>query len=263
MIVPPLGRILFRDRLVIVGLLLLVVATTWLYTIEMARMMVAIASSSHSHMIHDILSPHQEHFGVLALAGMWVVMMVAMMLPSVIPVTVMHARHLRGNEANPQAHSLVFALGYTTVWIAFSIVASVLQLGLERYALISPTWMRLEHEQVGAAVLIAAGLYQFSPMKNACLRQCRTPLGFLMTEWRDGLCGAWTMGILNGLYCVGCCWALMLLLFVGGVMNMLWMFGLTLIMLVEKVAPGGQYFARVIGIFIVLAGISKLGGLFG
>jgi predicted metal-binding membrane protein len=268
---PPAGLIWLRDRFVIVGLLLLVTAATWYYTVDMARTMGSMESASgmsHEHMhhamgLHGALSPRHEHLGAFGLAMMWVIMMIAMMLPSAIPVTVMHARMLRSKDTNPRVRSLIFALGYVVVWGGFSVAAAAVQIALERSSVLSAMWMRFERVEVGAVVLIGAGLFQFSSMKNACLRQCRTPVGFLMTEWRDGMNGALGMGLKNGLYCVGCCWALMLLLFVGGVMSMLWMLALTLLMLVEKIAPRGPYVARGAGVVMIAAGIAQLFGLLG
>jgi predicted metal-binding membrane protein len=265
---PPAGRIWLRDRFVIVSLLLLVTAATWYYTFDMARTMGSTPGMSHEHMhhamgLHDALSPRHEHLGAFGLAMMWVIMMIAMMLPSAIPVTVMHARLLRDKDTNPRVRSLIFALGYVVVWAGFSVAAAAVQIALERSSVLSAMWMRFERVEVGAVVLIGAGLFQFSSMKNACLRQCRTPVGFLMTEWRDGMNGALGMGIKNGLYCVGCCWALMLLLFVGGVMSMLWMLALTLLMLVEKIAPRGPYVARGAGVVMIAAGIAQLFGVLG
>ena len=251
-------RLWLRDRYVIVGLLALVAAATWYDTVDIARAM------GHPAMgLHGALCPHHAHMGVLGLVMMWVTMMIAMMLPSAIPVTVMHARMVRDQDASPRVRSLVFALGYVVVWAGFSVASAAVQIGLERSSVLSPTWMRFARPEVGAGVLIAAGLFQFSPMKTACLLQCRTPVGFLMTAWRDGLGGALRMGMKNGLYCVGCCWALMLLLFVGGVMSMLWMLALTLLMLVEKIAPGGRHVARGAGVVMIAAGLALLFGLVG
>ncbi|HEX7839035.1 MAG TPA: DUF2182 domain-containing protein [Kofleriaceae bacterium] len=257
MAAPRAARVWLRDRYVVVGLLVLVTAATWYYTVDMARAMGAM-SHDMAGMAHGALSPHHEHMAASGLVTMWVIMMIAMMLPSAIPVTVLHARLLRDNDTSPRVRSLIFALGYAVVWAGFSVAAAAVQIALERSSVLSAMWMRFARVEVGAGVLIAAGLFQFSPMKTACLRQCRTPLGFLMTEWRDGVAGALGMGIKNGLYCVGCCWALMLLLFVGGVMSMLWMLALTLLMLVEKLAPGGHYVARGAGVVMIGAGIAQL-----
>lgn len=275
MVPPPAGRLWLRDRQVIVGLLLLVTAATWYYTVDMVRAMASMAPGAHSMagMSHEpmhpamglpgALSPHREHMDAFGLVVMWVVMMIAMMLPSAIPVTVLHARLLREHDANPRVRSLIFALGYVVVWAGFSVASAAVQIALERSSVLSAMWMRFERAEYGAGVLIVAGLFQFSSMKTACLRQCRTPVGFLMTEWRGGVAGALRMGIKNGLYCVGCCWALMLLLFVGGVMSMLWMLALTLLMLIEKLAPGGRHVARGAGVVMIAAGIAQLAGVLG
>lgn len=183
---------------------------------------------------------------------MWSVMMVGMMAPSAAPVMSLFAAMKRNAGA-----TIVFGGGYLVIWIGFSLVAAMAQWALHEGALLSPG-MALASVRVGAVVLIAAGIYQLTPLKGACLTHCRTPLGFLMSHWREGTRGALVMGLGHGLYCVGCCWALMLLLFVGGVMNLLWVAALTILVLVEKVAPGGAVIARAAGATMIGAGLLRL-----
>ena len=148
----------------------------------------------------------------------------------------------------------VFLLGYVLVWSGFAVAATVAQWGLNWAALLSPM-MVSTNALLGGGLLIVAGVFQWSPLKYACLKQCRTPMGFIMTEWRDGARGALTMGLRHGVFCLGCCWVLMALLFVLGVMNLLWIAALAGFVLIEKVAPGGQWISRISGIMLVAWGV--------
>ncbi len=187
---------------------------------------------------------------------MWSVMMVGMMAPSAAPVMTLFTAMQRGRGGG-FAPAIVFGAGYLVIWIAFSVVAALAQWALHVGALLSPG-MAVTSGHVGAVVLIAAGIYQLTPLKVACLTHCRTPLGFLMSHWREGTRGALAMGIRHGAYCVGCCWALMTLLFIGGVMNLLWVAALTLVVLIEKVAPGGTVIARTAGAMMIGVGLIRL-----
>jgi len=187
---------------------------------------------------------------------MWSVMMVGMMAPSAAPVVTLFAAMQRGRGAGASP-AIVFGAGYVVIWSAFSAVAALAQWALHEGALLSPG-MAVTSVRLGAVVLIAAGIYELTPLKGACLTHCRTPLGFLMSHWREGTRGALAMGIRHGAYCVGCCWALMILLFVGGVMNLLWVAALTLVVLVEKAAPGGIVIARTAGAVMIGAGLLRL-----
>jgi predicted metal-binding membrane protein len=194
---------------------------------------------------------------LLALAAMWVVMMAAMMLPTALPMVVTYARlRAAGPEtAHAAADVALFVVGYIATWSAFSIAATALQGLLTEFAYLSPMTMTLASAPVAGAVLVAAGLYQWLPWKDACLGRCRSPIGFLMTAWRDGPGGALAMGWRHGLFCVGCCWALMAVLFVTGVMNPFWMVVLTGYMLAEKIAPGGAVLAKAVGAALIGAGL--------
>jgi predicted metal-binding membrane protein len=161
-----------------------------------------------------------------------------------------------GPEAAPPGVDVaLFVAGYVATWSAFSIGATALQALLTGLAYLSPTGMKLDSAPLAGGVLVAAGLYQWLPWKDACLGRCRTPIGFLMTSWRDGPAGALTMGWRHGLFCVGCCWALMAVLFVTGVMNPLWMAILTAYMLAEKSAPHGAVLAKAAGAALIGAGL--------
>jgi predicted metal-binding membrane protein len=151
-------------------------------------------------------------------------------------------------------------LGYLAAWFAFGAVAAVLQLGLEQADLVTPVMGELRSEAVGGATLVGAGLFQLTPLKTACLTRCRSPLMFLMTRWRSGRGGAFLMGLDHGLYCLGCCWALMLVMFVAGVMNLLWMAALTVLMALEKIVRRCELLARGAGAALVVAGVWLLLG---
>jgi predicted metal-binding membrane protein len=192
---------------------------------------------------------------------MWVVMMVAMMQPSAAPMVLLYARVVRKAEGDSAARVRTaiasFASGYLAVWSLFSLFAVFLQFGLERIGVMS-AMMSLSPARLAGGFLIAAGLYQLTPLKTACLNHCRGPAAFLAAHWRAGLSGAFRMGVAHGAYCLGCCAVLMLLLFVGGVMNLVWIAGLTLIVAVEKLAPFGAVVARVIGAVLIAGGAALL-----
>jgi predicted metal-binding membrane protein len=189
---------------------------------------------------------------------MWAVMMVGMMAPSATPVLVLFAAAQRGRGAPGASWAvLIFALGHVAVWTAFSAAATGLQWLLQHMSLLSPM-LATSRSQLGAAILIAAGAYQLTPWKNRCLSHCRSPLGFLMTSWRDGKLGSLKMGLHHGVYCLGCCWALMCVLFVVGVMNLIWVAALTLFIFVEKVGPAGASIARVAGAGMILFGVVEI-----
>ncbi|NQD96460.1 DUF2182 domain-containing protein, partial [Pseudomonas sp. CrR25] len=159
----------------------------------------------------------------------------------------------------PQRHLalLLFCLAYLLVWAGFSLLATALQWGLERLALLDPQ-MRSDSRVLGAALLIAAGVYQWLPAKAACLRHCHGPLQFLMSHWRTGAGGGWRMGLTHGLYCLGCCWALMGLLFVGGAMNLLWAALIGAYVLLEKVLPRGPWLGHIAGLLLLAWGLALL-----
>ena len=187
--------------------------------------------------------------------AMWAVMMVGMMAGAAAPVLLLFAAaHARRAGRGGRLAVMLFGLGYITVWVGFSACAALTQWALHEAALLSPA-MRASNPYLAGAILVVAGAYQLTPWKGACLTQCRSPLGFLMTNWRDGSRGALQMGIRHGAYCLGCCWALMCVLFVVGVMNLIWVATLTAFVLLEKVGPAGTVVARAAGATMVLAGI--------
>jgi predicted metal-binding membrane protein len=179
---------------------------------------------------------------------MWSVMMVGMMLPTALPMTLVYAAVARKalRQGTPVASTGVFVAGYVAMWSLFSAAAALVQWGLELASLLSPM-MVSRSPLLGAALLGAAGVYQLSPWKDRCLEQCRAPAQFISTYWRPGAAGAFRMGLRHGAFCLGCCWALMGLLFVGGVMNLLWIAVITAFVLAEKLLPGGALGGRVAG----------------
>jgi predicted metal-binding membrane protein len=188
--------------------------------------------------------------------AMWAVMMTAMMVPSVSPTVLAFARisRARRQHAMPYVPAAVFLAGYLAAWTAFSAAATAAQEGLRSAALLSPE-MAANSRSIGRALLIGAGIFQWTPLKNACLLHCRSPLGFLLTEWRDGRAGALQMGWRHGLYCVGCCWLLMALLFVVGIMNLVWVAAIAGFVIVEKLVPAGPMVGRVAGALMAAWGL--------
>jgi predicted metal-binding membrane protein len=192
---------------------------------------------------------------VLAIWVMWALMMAAMMLPSALPMILMFGQLGSGDGERARARSFVAA--YLVVWLVFSVAATAAQWALQAVdwvdAMIVSTSAGLT-----AALLCIAGVYQFSPLKKLCLARCRTPMGFLLGEWRPGVKGAFSMGLRHGLFCVGCCWALMALLFVGGVMNLAWIAALSIAVAIEKMAPGGEWLAAGLGLVLLAVGVVRL-----
>jgi predicted metal-binding membrane protein len=195
----------------------------------------------------------------LVMLAMWWVMMIAMMVPSAAPAILVYARVARHARKEGQAAAAVaptawFAAGYLLAWLAFSIAAVLVQWGLERLGLAHMMMMWSLDTSLSAAILLAAGLYQLSPFKDRCLRSCRMPAEFLARNWRPGIAGAVRLGAAHGLYCVGCCAMLMALLFAGGIMNLVWIVGLSGLVLAEKLLPAGRLLARFIGIALIAGG---------
>jgi predicted metal-binding membrane protein len=187
---------------------------------------------------------------------MWTVMMVGMMTPAAAPMILLYAMVLRkrAKADSPLIPTAAFFAGYVAVWVAFSAAATGAQWGLERAALLSPMMISTSTIFAGI-VLIVAGVYQWTPYKNVCLSRCREPVWFLSRIWRDGTAGAFRMGLVHGAFCLGCCWLLMALLFVGGVMNLLSVAAITVFVLVEKVAPFGRGIGRAAALGLVALGV--------
>jgi predicted metal-binding membrane protein len=188
--------------------------------------------------------------------------MVAMMTPSAAPMILMFAavNRRRWKQQVSYVPTSVFLAGYLVVWAAFSVIATAAQWGLHSASLLSPM-MASTSPVLGGALLVAAGTYQWTPLKHACLSKCRSPMGFVLNEWREGRWGAFLMGLKHGGYCTGCCWSLMALLFVAGIMNLLWVGAIAGFILLEKVFPGGDRLGRAAGVVLVGWGAWMVAGV--
>jgi len=241
-----------RDQVVTFASLIGIALLAWLYLLHMAMRMPEMDMGA-------AMTPHPEgsltRFSLTAL--MWAVMMIGMMLPSAMPMILLFAAVQRRHAARPARAVTIFVAGYLLVWGGFSLLAAALQQLLAGAMLLSGT-MALVEPWTGGLLFLVAGLYELSPLKGRCLDRCRGPLAFITGHWRPGLTGAFRMGVAHGAYCLGCCWALMLLLFAGGVMNLIWVAALAALVLVQKVAPDGVRLARAGGIALSAVGVALL-----
>jgi predicted metal-binding membrane protein len=259
-----LEAVLRRDRAIVIGALLIATALAWADLIWLANDMwmdgmdmtgFRMIPAGQGWMMPVSAPWHPIEFGAVFL--MWVVMTIGMMTPSVAPMILIYARIGRqtDGEGRPLAASAWFALGYVSSWTAFSLAATSAQWALERAALLTPM-MESASKLIGAAFLIVAGLYQWTPLKDACLSYCQTPLGFILRYgFRSEATGALALGFRHGLYCIGCCWTVMALLFVAGVMNLFWIAVLSALVLAEKVVPFGRLVPRLAGVAFVAVGV--------
>ena len=254
-----------RDRWVTISGIILLTVLSWAYLFGLAAGMDDMAMEGDlMSSVSGLMGPQLSTWSVrdfFFMFLMWSVMMVAMMLPSASPLILLHVRVNRQQEDGGDGFhgTVAFAIGYLLVWTSFSAVATLLQWGLEKLAVLSPM-MASTSPLLGAGLLLAAGIYQLTPFKNVCLRHCRSPVHSLMQHWRRGTSGAFMMGFHHGAYCIGCCWLLMALLFVFGVMNLVWIAVLSVFVLLEKVVPRGELVARVAGVGFIVAGVSVLFG---
>jgi len=214
-------------------------------------------NESNSLMDMDMMAPAvwNSQYAIL-MFFMWWIMMIAMMLPSASPTILLHAQVIRKNynEERSLSSTIIFTLGYIFSWGVFSLIATYTQWGLESFGLLS-SMMSSNNVILGSSLLLVAGIYQLTPIKQSCLRYCRQPMQFLTQHWRNGIKGAFRMGLHHGFYCLGCCWFLMALLFVGGVMNLFWIGGLAIFVLLEKTIPSGHWFSKITGVFLILWGV--------
>ncbi len=252
-----LQALLRRDRAVVGAGLAVLIGTAWFYLVHLASAMSGMAMPDMPGMAMAMPAMHPWSWvEVGALIVMWTVMMVAMMTPTAAPMILMFAaiHRRRAAEGRPGVPTAIFVLAYLVVWGAFSVAAALAQSALHAAALLSPA-MAATSPYLAGGLLIVAGVFQWTPLKRACLSTCRSPLSFLMSSWREGRGGAFVMGLHHGLYCLGCCWALMALLFVAGVMNLLWVAAIAVAVLVEKVLPGGDLLGRIAGLGLVAVGV--------
>ena len=249
-----LERAVRQDRALVLLGLVAITLLSWLYLVRMADMMNAAAGDKAMHAAMGM--PEMAAWGaaeLVMLFVMWAVMMVAMMLPSAAPMILLVVGTYRRRGDRARFLTAAFASGYVVAWTVFSAAAALAQLALHRAALLSAE-MVANSAIIGGAILVFAGVYQWLPLKAACLTHCRSPLAFLGAHWREGAGGALEMGLRHGLFCVGCCWALMLLLFAAGVMNLFWVAAITIFVLLEKLTPRGQAVSRAAGVALVAWG---------
>lgn len=247
--------LLLRERWLIGGALGTVVALCWAWLIPMGWDMYGAMDGAAAWM----MTKNWDLAHSALLLAMWVVMMVGMMLPSAAPILFLYAGVIRKSAESGSVSTRVYSFGggYLLAWAAFSLLATVLQLLLSTWLLLNPMMETRSHIFSGALLLVA-GVYQFTPYKRTCLNTCRSPVVFLTQHWKPGLRGAFELGWQHGLYCLGCCWALMLLLFVGGVMNLWWVGAITVFVLLEKLASVGAQGGKLSGALLAGLGLWNL-----
>ena len=252
-----------RDRYIVLAGLAAITLLAWAYLVYLAPDMSGM--DSVDELGNMALAGMSMGFGpvsIVLMFLMWAVMMVGMMVPSAAPMILAFAgiNRRRRENGNPYVPTMVFLSGYLLVWVGFSAAATLAQFALI-FAILGYPVVAGAGPVIGGVLLLAAGAFQLSPLKNVCLRHCRTPMGFITNDWREGRRGALLMGLHHGAYCLGCCWALMGLLFLLGVMNLLWIAALTIAVLVEKAVPGGPLLARIAGAGMIAAGSLMIAGL--
>lgn len=246
-----------RERIIVALLLVLVGALAWAFTIDQARQMDAMEAAMWRNMNMSMngMEPSWTPVGAVLLIVMWSAMMAAMMVPGAAPMVAAFAaiNRRRRERAAPYVPTTIFLAGYVIAWAGFSIVATALQWLLQKTELLT-TMMQSASYYFSATLFLAAGFYQFSPLKQRCLNYCRSPDGFILSEWRDGAPGAIIMGLRHGLFCMGCCAALMALLFAVAVMDLRWVAGLTVLVTAEKLLPGAKFWRVAIGMALIAVG---------
>jgi predicted metal-binding membrane protein len=242
-----------RERLAVAGLLALVMALAWAFTIHQAKLMqdMDVAMQRDMAMSMNDMPASWTVVDIAVVFIMWAAMMVPGAGPMITAFATINRR--RRQRSAPHVPTAIFLLGYLAIWSGFSLIATALQWLLQSRGLLTMV-MESSSNYFSATLFIAAGLYQFSPFKEACLAYCRSPESFVLTEWRDGTIGAVVMGMRHGLFCLGCCGALMLLLFAVAVMDLRWVAALTVLVTAEKLLPGGKALRVGIGIVLILAG---------
>ena len=252
-------NVLRRERIVVLSGLALITTLSWAYVFPLDSDMRNVDMGA------EMTMPRMQAWGVADFGvtfGMWAVMMVAMMTPSAAPMILMFAgvNRRRREQQVSYVPTSVFFMGYLGVWAAFGVLATGAQWGFHAVSLLSPM-MAITSPVLGGVLLVAAGINQWTPLKHACLSKCRSPLGFVLNEWREGRWGAFLMGLKHGGYYTGCCWSLMALLLVAGVMNLLWVAAIAGFVLIEKVAPGGDRLGQVAGVLLIGWGVWMVAGV--
>ena len=243
-----------RDRMIVIVGVVVVVAIAWVYTVY-----VALSNTGMDMSMSMDSSNVREWTGVdfSLMFVMWAVMMVAMMVPSAAPMVLLFAtvNRRRQEQSRPFVATGVFLSGYLVIWSVFALIATLGNWGLHQASLMTSMMGESSSGYLGGSLLAIAGIFQWSHLKYVCLTHCRSPLSFLMSGWKEGTAGALKMGLVHGKYCLGCCWILMTLLFVLGVMNLVWIAALAAFVLAEKVVPGGEIVSRATGGLLVVWGI--------
>lgn len=259
-----LESVLRRDRVIVIAALITITVLAWAYVLWLAADMDMGGMDMSDFRIIPagigLMAPALAPWQPIEFAFvfvMWAVMMVGMMTPSATPLILLYARVGRqaANDGKPFAATGWFTSGYLLVWAAFALAATAAQWLLEQIALLS-AMMETTNRLLGGGILIVAGIYQWTPLKDVCLRQCQAPWLFIQNNggFRRDAAGSLKLGARHGAYCVGCCWTLMALLFVGGVMNVLWIALITIFVLAEKVIPAGRLISRIAGAGLIVAG---------
>ena len=240
-----------RDRGLVLAAMVVLAALAWAYTVHLG---IQHGSMTDAMAMPAMMQWSAADFGFMLV--MWAVMMFAMMLPSVTPTVMIfgRVREKREKSGRPFAPTAAFVAGYLIAWIGFSLVATAVNWWLHTGGSMSSMMGRVA-PVTGGVLLIGAGIFQWTPLKNACLEHCRSPMSFLIHHWREGIAGATLMGLHHGAYCLGCCWMLMVLLFVLGVMNLPWVAVLTIVVLAEKTLPHGQILSRGLGLLLIAWGV--------
>ena len=243
-----------KDRMIVIAGVVAVAAIAWAYTIYLAQINADMGTSMGMAM-GNVRSWSGVDFSLMFV--MWLVMMVAMMVPSAAPMLLMFAtvNRKRRQESRPFVSTGVFLSGYLVIWAGFALGATLGNWGLHQASLLTSMMGSSSSGYLGGGLLLMAGVFQWSQLKYACLTHCRSPLSFLMSDWREGTQGAFIMGLQHGKYCLGCCWILMALLFVLGVMNLVWIAALAAFVLAEKVIPAGEKVSKVTGVLLIGWGV--------
>ena len=246
--------ILKKDRIIVIVGAVAVAAIAWGYMVYVAQRATEMDMSMGMTM-GNVQSWNGVDFSLMFV--MWAVMMVAMMVPSAAPMLLLFAsvNRKRRLESRPFVPTSVFLSGYLAVWTAFALLATLGNWGLHQASLLTSMMGGSSSGYLGGGLLMVAGAFQWSQLKYACLTHCRSPLSFLMSDWREGTRGALMMGLVHGRYCLGCCWILMALLFVLGVMNLVWIAALAAFVLAEKVVPAGNKVSKVTGVLLIGWGV--------
>lgn len=252
-----LETVLQKDRFIIVCGLLFLCLLAWMYVFYLYRQMDIMDMSAAFFAMP--MTPQWSALDFILIFLMWIVMMIAMMTPSVAPLILIFAmvNRKRKQQQNPFVPAGFLITGYFFAWAIFSFAATVLQWTMQQVAIMNP-YMTITNKITGGIILIAAGIFQFSPLKTKCLNHCQTPLEFIHRHWKEGIKGALFMGLKNGWYCLGCCWILMLLLFISGIMNVLWIAVITAFVLIEKTLHNSKWISILAGVFLIIYGIIVL-----